>query len=75
MDMKKIIGSFLLAIGIVIFFCCTTSKNKGDNYNMYINEVETFVIDSCEYIGKQRGYDTDFLIHKGNCKFCKLRLK
>lgn len=34
-------------------------------------EIRLYVIDSCEYIGYINVYQSDFLTHKGNCKFCK----
>ncbi len=36
-------------------------------------EIKLYIIDSCEYIGHIEGYRSDFLTHKGNCKFCKAR--
>jgi hypothetical protein len=33
-------------------------------------EIQLYIIDSCEYIGHVNGLYTDFLTHKGNCKFC-----
>jgi len=37
--------------------------------------LNTYTIDSCEYIGRVTNISSqaDFLTHKGNCKFCKLR--
>ena len=35
--------------------------------------IKLYVIDSCEYIGHVSGWRSDFLTHKGNCKFCKIR--
>jgi hypothetical protein len=37
--------------------------------------IRLYVIDSCEYVGHIYGYDRDFLVHKGNCKFCLERTK
>lgn len=38
------------------------------------NEVSIIVIDSCEYI-RFEAYNKGSICHKGNCKFCKDRLK
>ena len=34
--------------------------------------IYNYIIDSCEYIGTIDHYD-QFIAHKGNCKFCKIR--
>ena len=39
------------------------------------SDLKIYVIDSCEYIGKLRGLKSDVITHKGNCKFCKMRLE
>ena len=38
-----------------------------------ISDAVIYVIDSCEYIGTVRGFQNDWLTHKGNCKFCTTR--
>lgn len=38
-------------------------------------DIKIYVIDSCEYLGKLRRYQSDILTHKGNCKFCAERSK
>jgi hypothetical protein len=40
-----------------------------------IRNVRLYVIDSCEYIGHINAFNSDFLTHKGNCKFCTERSK
>ena len=39
------------------------------------SDLKIYTIDSCEYIGKLLGYNSDVLTHKGNCKFCLIRNK
>ncbi len=41
---------------------------KGTGVHVY-----KYIIDSCEYIGSLKGYNSDVLSHKGNCKFCTER--
>lgn len=36
-------------------------------------DVYVYVIDSCEYVGYIKAYRSDFLTHKGNCKYCAKR--
>lgn len=38
-----------------------------------IRTVHTYIIDSCEYIGYINAYQSDFLTHKSNCKYCLKR--
>lgn len=38
-----------------------------------IRDVYVYVIDSCEYVGYINAYRSDFLTHKGNCKYCAER--
>jgi hypothetical protein len=73
--------AFAYVLLVALIFCgCegqTTSYDKQPT--IYSNEemadVKIYVIDSCEYIGKLRGYQSDILAHKGNCKFCAERSK
>ena len=64
----------------IIFYGCEGQLSSYDKQpTIYSNEqtsdVKIYVIDSCEYIGKLRGYQSDILTHKGNCKFCAERIK
>ena len=36
-------------------------------------QIRLYIIDSCEYIGHINAFNSDFLTHKGNCKFCRSR--
>lgn len=66
----------LLVLSLLLFGCetrnarieTTTTTISGRNIDLYI-------IDSCEYIGKITGTQSDFLTHKGNCKYCTERNK
>ena len=71
--MKKLI---LLALTAVMMAGCDT-RVKTDITQSPTFEYRTYIIDSCEYIGRLV-YDFDyaernFLAHKGNCRFCKER--
>lgn len=68
----------LLFITLTILCSC-----GPDDYNKLptiyssegMDDLKTYTIDSCEYIGKLRGFESDVLTHKGNCKFCAERNK
>lgn len=69
--MKTIISILLFSI----FYGCKNAPIEIINKNKY----PIVIIDSCEYIevflmsGMQ--YEYYSLTHKGNCKFCKARIK
>lgn len=44
-----------------------STTGRGNSY------LSIIVIDSCEYVGYLGGTYSDFLTHKGNCKFCAKR--
>jgi len=74
---KLIIKTSIVAYAIVAFMfygCENQQKTYNKQPTIYSNEqtadIKIYIIDSCEYIGKLRGYKTDVLTHKGNCKFC-----
>lgn len=84
--MKKTIIIFLSAI--ILYSCGEIEKKRIKANNEYptIDTIDAFdgtssrkihlyVIDSCEYIGYIDAYRSDFLAHKGNCKFCAIRNK
>ena len=37
--------------------------------------MDTYIVDSCEYVGKGIGHIGGKLAHKGNCRFCAERRK
>lgn len=65
--MKKLI---LLALTAFMMVGCTEKDSNGhiaiNTGN--VNNPETLIIDSCEYVKWSYG-----LAHKGNCRFCKER--
>jgi len=83
--MKKII----LIIGISSIISCdeiqqeqikNETNKRIENSRPVVVEINNnllkyYVIDSCEYIGNISDNDlsTNYLTHKGNCKFCKNR--
>jgi hypothetical protein len=65
--MKKII---LLALTALVMVGCDVKQPDG-TYKP--SSYRTYIIDSCEYIGYAAGTRSDYLAHKGNCRFCKER--
>ena len=69
--MKKII-LLVLAFTSLIMVRCGNIEN-GDGTYRVATSPNTYIIDSCEYIG-YIGYGSgDIIAHKGNCRFCKER--
>ena len=69
-SMKKF--GYALVVSSILCGC----ENDGTTISsINFQEIKTYVIDSCEYIGDVRGLRGDFLTHKGNCKFCVERNK
>jgi hypothetical protein len=70
---------FFYALLVVVIFCGCESTSYDKQPTIYSNgemsDLKIYVIDSCEYVGKLRGYQSDVLTHKGNCKFCAERSK
>ena len=65
-----ILAILMLAAGL--FVGCET-KNvelKTTDYIINDRQLEIYTIDSCEYIGFVVKGTSDFLTHKGNCKYC-----
>ena len=72
--------AFAYVLLVAVIFCgCEGQTSYDKQPTIYSNEqmadVKIYVIDSCEYIGKLRGLQSDILTHKGNCKFCAERSK
>ena len=78
----------LITLTIALLFLSCGSKPEGhktiEEIYPIIDKIETvndnriknirlYVIDSCEYIGYINAFYSDFLTHKGNCKFCAKR--
>lgn len=68
---------YLLILALLLCSCNAVPK-KEINYEYEIIKfndkfVRIYIIDSCEYIGQMDYHSSDFLTHKGNCKFCKQR--
>lgn len=40
-----------------------------------VHGANTYIIDSCEYVGRYIGSRCGILAHKGNCRFCAERRK
>lgn len=71
--MKKFNITLLLAS--LFFAGCETENVQADSTVFKIDGVviKNYTIDSCEYIGSIYGTRGDWVIHKGNCKFCAAR--
>lgn len=65
--MKKII---LLALTALMMVGCKESTQPIE-----LHEMNTYIVDSCEYVGKYVGFRDGILAHKGNCRFCAERRK
>jgi hypothetical protein len=65
--MKKII---LLVLTTLMMVGCDVKQPDG-TYKP--SSYRTYIIDSCEYVGCAMGSQSDYLAHKGNCRFCKER--
>ena len=66
--MKKII---LLALVALMMVGCAEKSTQP----IELHEMNTYIIDSCEYVGRGIGSQAGILAHKGNCKFCAERRK
>ena len=66
--MKKII---LLAFVILIMVGCSENCTQP----IELNSTRTYIVDSCEYVGRDIGSRYGILAHKGNCRFCAERRK
>jgi len=72
-----------LILAAIIFYGCEKAPkqeiyptiNKIGVEDKSIRDIRLYVIDSCEYIGYVDMSSSDFLTHKGNCKFCAERNK
>jgi hypothetical protein len=63
----------ILLLAAVFSSCEHSTANvdkKNTDFQINGNKLEIYVIDSCEYIGRVSGGNSDKLTHKGNCKFC-----
>lgn len=67
--MRKIIALAFLATMMV----GCDKKNPDGTHEPCSYKV--YIIDSCEYVGLCEGLRTDYLAHKGNCRFCAERNK
>ena len=66
--MKKII--LLTLISLMMVGCAEESAQPKE-----LHITQTYIVDSCEYIGLGIGYPEGILVHKGNCRFCAERRK
>ena len=70
-----ILAILMLAAGL--FVGCETKNVESKTTDTTINncQLEIYIIDSCEYIGRVYNTNSDKLTHKGNCKYCLNRKK
>lgn len=70
--MKKLI--LLLSVVALLTSCETKNVEvRGTDTRIKGQPINTYTIDSCEYLGCVYGGNGDFLTHKGNCTFCEKR--
>ena len=60
----------LLALTTLMMVGCDVKQPDG-TYKP--SSYRTYTIDSYEYVGLAIGSQSDYLAHKGNCRFCKER--
>lgn len=82
---KKLTIILILTVSVSIYFVSSmprtlTSVAELPNKNIGVIglDLQIYVIDSCEYIGRESGlygHYISVLTHKGNCKYCAARLK
>ena len=66
--MKKII---LLALTALMMVGCAEKRSQP----VELHEMNTYIVDSCEYVGRRISGQSGILAHKGNCRFCAERRK
>jgi len=71
----KINFFLILAGGLLSYSCETETENVRNVQSINIKNIDTYIIDSCEYIGYMNVGNGDVLTHKGNCKYCLKRQK
>lgn len=69
--MATIKNIILLALTVLVMIGCGDVKQPDGTYKP--SSYKTYTIDSCEYVGLAIGSQSDYLAHKGNCRFCKER--
>ena len=70
---RKMKQLLIIAICILLTSCGETSITT-EEVDLQTN-YKVIVIDGCEYIGYNFMHNNSMLTHKGNCKYCKQRLK
>lgn len=79
MKTKSIFAILTTIIAIAFCGCGETNNVSIKETDVEINgrTLRTYEINNCEYIGILSAYhsNSDFLTHKGNCKFCEERRK
>ncbi len=66
----------LLYLCVVLMGCETANVEiTNTQYQISGRQLNLYVIDSCEYLGRVNGGQSDIITHKGNCKYCTERQK
>ena len=65
--MKKII---LLVFTVLMMVGCDIKQSDGTYKPSFYR---TYIVDSCEYVGYAASSQSDYLAHKGKCRFCEER--
>lgn len=66
--MKKI---SLLALTALMMVGCAEKNTQP----IELHDIRTYIVDSCEYVGRDVGSRYGTFAHKGNCQFCVERRK
>lgn len=63
-----------LLMSVVLYSCIDKNVEvRETEYQINGSRLQIYTIDGCEYFGRINSDNSDFLSHKGNCKFCKAR--
>lgn len=60
----------VVIFSLVLLSCGDTKENKSRDTDCNYKVIE---VDSCEYLIYKEGSNSGWGVHKGNCKYCKLR--
>ena len=72
---KSLTLAKMVKIFLVVFTALMMVGCKESTQPIELHEMNTYVVDSCEYVGRIIGNPSGILAHKGNCRFCTERRK
>lgn len=71
---KYLIAGIIAGIIIGVLCSCNVTRARWTQENIDGTTFDVAVIDSCEYLIGNAGYN-GYMAHKGNCKYCEQRRK